>query len=376
MAVNVQMGETDETSGALVTDVTKQQGRNWCFRISNPVDDDAPSKWPFKYVVWQVEVSASGLRHLQGYVQFQKTVRFAAVKKMDGSAHWELRGPYSTHEQARAYCMKEETRVAGPWERGTATNGAGQRNDLNAYRDAIKAGMTAKDVVNDDTLNPLLAKYPRYRQAVEMALGLDSRNWMTEVHIEFGVTHSGKSHRARADHPGAFWLPPPREKGVWWDGYHGQETVVIDEFKGWIAQHIFKRLADKYPFQVETKGGMVPFLAKKLIILSNHSPAKWWKDSAGCNALEPSTARRFTTVVEKTVADTYVGDEEPGPTVDYYALYGSASEWPAPAGSDAGNRFASSAYMNYRAEHVQPRRGLNPHKMSTNTNGNDYSLFR
>ena len=36
------------------------------------------------------------------------------------------------------------------------------------------------------------------------------------------------------------------------------------------------RLLDRYPCQVETKGGSVNFAPKKIIILSNKAPEDWY----------------------------------------------------------------------------------------------------
>jgi len=44
-----------------------------------------------------------------------KAVRFSAMKKLDPTAHWEV---VRVNGAAIHYCMKEETRVAGPWEFG------------------------------------------------------------------------------------------------------------------------------------------------------------------------------------------------------------------------------------------------------------------
>lgn len=267
--------------------------KNWVFTINNPTDDDVPSTWEYKYVVWQVERGAEGTRHLQGYVQMLRQHKLTGMKKVHSTAHWEVRK--GTHSEAREYAMKESTREDGPWEHGTPNVVAGQRNDLLAYRDAVKQGTAPADIVNDDMLYPVMAKYRHLRSDILMALNLDARDWMTELHIRWGVSGSGKSHWAREAHPGAFWLSPPREKGVWWDGYRGQETVIIDEFKGWIPQHIIKRLADKYPFQVETKGGVVPFVAKRIILLSNFDPSGWWT-----SGLEDATKRRITSCEQWT----------------------------------------------------------------------------
>jgi hypothetical protein len=81
----------------------------------------------------------------------------------------------------------------------------------------------------------------------------------------------------RDTYAGAFWLPRPRDGGIWWDGYDGQEFVVVDEFEGWFPQVVFKNLINHTPLMVETKGGSVPFLAKTVIFMSNTDPSLWWK---------------------------------------------------------------------------------------------------
>jgi hypothetical protein len=38
--------------------------------------------------------------------------------------------------------------------------------------------------------------------------------------------------------PEAYWITKPNGPRAFWDGYDGQENVVIDEFYGWLP-HTF-----------------------------------------------------------------------------------------------------------------------------------------
>ena len=57
--------------------------------------------------------------------------------------------------------------------------------------------------------------------------------------------------------------------------------VIIDEFYGWLPYCEMLRLLDRYPCQVETKGGSVNFAPKEIIVLSNKPPEEWY-DHAKC----------------------------------------------------------------------------------------------
>ncbi len=256
------------------------QGKNWVFTLNNPSDITAPCQWAsVRYMVFQQEIApGTGTPHLQGYVVFHTNKRLTALKKLDASAHWELRK--GTHEQAREYSLKEETRAPDtePVEFGEPPVEKGKRNDLMAAKAAMDAGISHADFA--DQQFGIFARYPRlYQEYSLLRHGVKQRDWKTEVTVYWGTPGSGKTRRALHEAgPSAYWLEKPaaRNGAVWFDGYNGEEHVVIDEFYGWIPRDLMQRMCDRYPLNVQIKGGSVKFLAKKIWITSNQDPISWW----------------------------------------------------------------------------------------------------
>lgn len=122
------------------------QGKYWCFTLNNPATNNL--NWPAhaKYAVWAHQKVDTD--HLQGYVEFDKNCRLKTVKEFLPTAHWEVRR--GTAAQARDYCMREETRVEGPWEHGTfKPSTQGKRNDLETVAQAIADGASIRDLYQD-----------------------------------------------------------------------------------------------------------------------------------------------------------------------------------------------------------------------------------
>lgn len=259
--------------------------KNWFFTLNNPVSNDIPGSWPeTEYVVWQLETGASGTPHLQGYAIFSQKKRRTWLVKNCANCFWEPRK--GNHDQAKAYVTKEDTRTEGPWEVGVEpVHEQGKRNDLVTLKRKLDEGATEKELAGDETTFPVWAKYHKVIPKYRMLTGAQ-RTWATKTIVLWGAPGIGKSSKALHDGGAdAFWLSKPAGQTTWWDGYCGQEVVVIDEFYGWIARDLMCRICDRYPLNVETKGGSQPFLAKKIYITSNVPPKDWWPN-VGLGAME------------------------------------------------------------------------------------------
>ena len=258
-----------------------------------------------KYCKWQYEIGENGTRHIQGHVILNRRVRLGGVRVLNSRAHWEVRR--GSFEQADEYCSKEESREYGPFPEsqdltivggphffGVAPGeGQGRRNDLLSLKRVVDEGGSLLDCFEED-----FGSMVRYNRGIMMYKRLKTglnRSWQTTCTVYYGASGVGKSRRALEEAgPNSFWLPRPEGDRPWWDGYDGQETIVIDEFYGWLKRDFLYRLIDRYPMMLEVKGGAVPMQARHVIFTSNKHPNDWYP-RARLGAL----VRRFTDPIGK-----------------------------------------------------------------------------
>jgi len=280
-------------------DPTKRS-RGWVFTINNPTSKINESNMKGYYMVYQKEKGKKkGTPHFQGVIYFKSARMSKQVKKMLPRAYVDvMRG---TLEQAEKYCTKEEGRLEGPWFSGEKPKGQGKRVDLDVVKEKLDGGSSEKEIASEH-----FGTWCRYYRAFNRysMLTRGQRDFQTETLIYWGPPGSGKSkHAHELGGPEAYWLPRPApNSAVWFDGYEGQETVIIDEFYGWVSRDLLCRLCDRYPFHVQTKGGAAVFVPKRIIITSNNPPDKWYS-KLGLGPL----VRRFT---EPLGYIFYVGNEK------------------------------------------------------------------
>jgi len=254
------------------------EARNLVFRITWPETEEGlplldPALWPdCKYCVYQLEIGEETNRlHYQGYMEFTGKKRYAWLQRnCDGleGAHFEVRR--GTMEEARNYAMKQDTRVEGPWEWGAPKPGQGSRTDLRQVKRALDEGQSLEYVADN-----FFGTWLRYNKGLEkykMMKTVD-RDHAMRIILIIGPSGSGKSRWARENFPDAYW----KDGTKWWDGYKGQETIIWDEFYGHCCKFSdLLRILDRYPMQVENKGGYFKFTAKTIVFTSNQEPEHWY----------------------------------------------------------------------------------------------------
>jgi len=266
----------------------------WVFTTNNPVEEDVPPNvWPdVEYAIWQHERGENGTEHLQGYVVFVGKKRLKWIKEQCcPRSHWEPRN--GTHEQAKAYSSKEESRIQGdghgPWTTGSDASvptKSGERMDLKRVHALITSGSTADDLMTNPDTFPVWCR--NYRAIDRFILEKEpKRNWITFTQVYWGVSGCGKTRRAhyeaslKADGTVGepyYVLRKPQGQAVYWDGYKGEAHVIIDEFYGWVPRTQMQLICDRYPAIVDYKGGARNLMAKKIWITSNEEPKDWWKN--------------------------------------------------------------------------------------------------
>ena len=91
-----------------------------------------------------------------------------------------------------------------------------------------------------------------------------------------------------------------------WDGYDGTSDVIIDDYRADFCKfHTLLNLLDRYPYQVQTKGGHLQFNPKTIYITCPSHPEVIWSSR---------TAEDIQQLLRRITEIKYIGPE-PEPTV-------------------------------------------------------------
>lgn len=260
--------------------------RNWCFTLNNycdhiPADEERRGNVDFyldylvkllgsvRYMIIGLEEGVTGTPHIQGYVDFINPRTLAGIHRLNKNIHWETRR--GNWEQAVEYCKKE-----GVWKEYGEPPKQGERTDIRTMVQAINEGKTDAEILLEfeDKALRISGCLARARAALTEV----KRNWEMDVRIYHGEPGSGKT-RSVFEEFGADNVYT-KMVGKWWDGYRGEQCVLIDDFDPVscfdITFDFYLKLLDRYPMRIEYKGGSCQFYSKVIIFTSNFHPADWF----------------------------------------------------------------------------------------------------
>jgi hypothetical protein len=280
-----------------------KSGRLFCFTnfdieydYESFFNSDAKVTWLFK---GRETCPTTGKKHDQGVIRFENKRRCNLAS--DGKSYFnkklgkELNGANNrlcngNEEANEKYCSKE-----GDVEEWGVKPNPGKRNDLTEMKDSICNGSSVDEITMNNPMD--YHQYGRTLNKLEdIVLRKKFRNFMTKGLWLYGPTGSGKSHIAYKDYtPETHYVYA--NDGGWWDGYTGQDTVIINEFRTHTMHYNeLLDLVDKWPKTVRRRNREpVPFLAKKLIICSPEHPKDVYFNLSADDKLE-QLYRRFELV--------------------------------------------------------------------------------
>lgn len=238
--------------------------RHYCITFFNEPKIEEDLKDYVRYLIYGEEICpTTGKKHWQGYVELTKPCRISMIKKIfnDNTVHCESR--QGTRDQARAYCQKDGKFV----ELGKWISGQGHRSDLEGIVSQLKSGTKLSEVMME---NPKL--YCQYRNglkdiAAEVAKKKAQEIRNVEVELIVGETGQRKTWNTYHENKGAFLINAYDMK--WWDGYDGEETIIIDDYDNDVPVTKLLKLLDSYPVRLDLKGSFTYANWTKVIITSN-----------------------------------------------------------------------------------------------------------
>lgn len=277
-----------------------------------------------KFLITGEEVSKSGTPHLQGFIRLINTTTFNVISKRFGNSHVEI--ALGSDKQNIDYCMgigetakshgKEPANPDKIFMIGEIGNlGTGKRTDLidkkNAIKTAIQTGtMTSKEIINSMTTNYQEIKYVetllKYNDEPRVYVDSFKFIWI------YGPTETGKtkyvlSNRFKKEYEeGKVYIAMNTSK--WWDGYDGQEILIIDDFRdSFCSFSNLLQIAQPIEYRVENKGGSRQLKALTIVITSCYAPIDVYN---GVGEKRQQLYRRITELLHFYKLDVFKDETE------------------------------------------------------------------
>lgn len=277
--------------------------RQWCFTLNSVAGAPLRAPWSAlppgaRYLVFQEEVGDQGTHHYQGYIEFEKQVTLPAVKAALESHSVHLSHAYGDAKTQKEYCSKcckpcyltrklqgfigsivdcsNCDRIAGPWEFGEAVTQGVRARVLQKVADQGYHQVLLTDPAGLAGIHKVAQEYDRALRRAKR----DAEGWKpVEIRVYTGPRGTGKSR--------AFWDSAPvgdrykvaqhNKSGVWFDGYHGQKWVLIEEFHSSVPINSLLDWLDGHPStDLPVKCSFEPNSVEVWYLCTNVEPHLWY----------------------------------------------------------------------------------------------------
>ena len=265
------------------------QSRKWTLVINNPLEagldhsaiKEILQRFSPAYYCMADETASTGTYHTHLFFYAPSPVRFSTIKSRFPVAHIEK--AYGTVQDNRAYIRKEgrwadtdkaETSVPGTFEEwGEAPPERAEKHpEMFRLVQNIREGLTTTEIIDD---NPSMAFRVRDIDLLRQTLTAEKyavENRPLQVSYLYGASGSGKTRSIYESHDprNIYRVTNYRAaRGISFDGYHGQEVLVFEEFSSQIPIEDMLNYLDIYPLALPARYNDKTACYTKVYITSN-----------------------------------------------------------------------------------------------------------
>lgn len=258
--------------------------RGYAFTLNNWMQSDVDMLMAlrFSHLIFAKEIApTTNTPHLQGSIVFKspKTL-LAAIRSLPRCHVTECRNINASIE----YCKKSgEYEEHGEYRNRAA--GVAAAREARAEKNKRLLEGNLRELVYSGELSVMsVGQIKKARVILDSELGPYDHDDVRGIWY-CGPPDSGKSRTARANWPVRYDKP----QNKWFDGYAGEECILLDDLDTDKLGHHLKIWSDRYACSAETKFGKVQLRHKVFVVTSNYTIADLFTDAQMCAAIK----RRF-----------------------------------------------------------------------------------
>ncbi len=235
-------------------------------------------------------------QHNQGFIQLFSQGDYKQIQKWFRSkCHFEI--CHGSIEQNENYCAKD-----GFYKKLGYFCTQGYKTDFHNIKVDLKNGATEYDIMENYT--PQFMRYhggiSKMKSLIDKKLAMEQGYRNLEITALIGPSRSGKSSYVfnKYGYKNVFKISPGSSEKFLFDGYDGEDVILIDEFNGYIKYSYLLDICDGHPISLNVKNGKTYGRFTKIFFTSNSKPCYWYK------SISDNFKNRLATILEVSKGNT------------------------------------------------------------------------